>query len=228
MARIKRRRKIKRSSKMNSRITKLENQLKKTIEVKINDFRPTGFAPVNVTDAGLTYLAFARNLSQGEDSDQRVGNKICLLSQTFRGMVRSPAGPLDEQQNNVRILLVENVGYTGVTDLQLTDVLEYGDFGLYGTQVLVSPYKLKVPTTKKYRVLMDKVITMNKTDNGNYHFSKKITYGTKNDRGKILTFGDATDTFPNNHRLVFFAISDSNAANHPDLTLNVRNRYKDA
>lgn len=224
---MKRRRGVKRSSKMNARITRLENQLKKTIEIKVNDFRPTGFAPVNIDTTGLTYLAFARNLSQGEDSDERVGNKICLLSQTFKGMVRSPAGPLDEQQNNVRLILVENIGYTGVTDLALEDVLEYADFGLYGTQVLVSPYKLKVPTTKKYRVLMDKVITMNKTDNGNYHFTKKITYGTKNNKGKILSFESATDTFPNNHRLVFFAISDSSAANHPDLTLNVRNRYKD-
>jgi hypothetical protein len=215
------------SNNLAGRVSKLENMLNKTLENKISDFRPTGFAPVNVTSLGLTYLAFARNFLSGPDSDERVGNKVTLMSLTFRGELRAPASG-NEQHNQIRLIICENIGFTGATDLALSDVLEYSDFSTYGTQVFVSPYKTKVEATKRYRIIMDNIITLNQTTKGYYHFKKKVSYGTKNNRGKVLTFESPTDPFPNNHRLVMFAISDSTSAGHPDLTLNVRNVYKDA
>lgn len=216
------------NSALSSRVKTLENLVGKTMENKVNDFLNHPTTPQAITTSGLTYLAFARNLQTGDEGDQRIGNKMTLMSQTFRGCIRAPAGTLDEQQNQVRLLIVENVGFTGAVDLALTDVLQYGDFGLDGAQVFVSPYKTNANESKRYRVHLDKTITLNKTDKGYYHFKKRISYGSKTNPGKELTFAGPLESFPNNHRLVMFVISDSGVSGHPDIMFNVRNIYKDS
>lgn len=224
--RIVRRRKT--TSKLAEKVSKLESMLSKTIENKVSDFN-NGSNPIQFSTTPYSVLAFARGLSTGSDGDERVGNKMTLMSQSWRMTVRAPAGTLDEQQNQVRVLLVENVGFTGDTDLQLTDVLQYGNFVQYGSQVFISPYKTNATdSTKRYRILMDKVMTFSKTDKGYRHIRYKKRYGTKKNPGKILTFDNAVEQFPNNHRVVLFAISDSANANHPDIAWNCRNIYKDA
>jgi hypothetical protein len=215
------------SSKLAGRVKALESMVNKTMENKVVDY-DNGSSPTAISTTGLTFLAFARNLQTGDEGDQRVGNKITLMSQTFRGLIRAPSGVTDEAQNQVRILIVENLGYTGLSDLSLEDVLQKGLFSVDGTQVFVSPYKTNAAESKRYRVHYDKVVTLNKTDKGYFHFKKRISYGTKNNRGKVLSFATSTSSFPNNHRLVMFVISDSSIANHPDITWNVRNIYKDA
>lgn len=221
-------RRKKMSKQLSTRVRSLEALVGKTIENKVNDFQNHPSVPQAISTAGLTYLAFARNLQTGSDGDQRVGNKTTLMSQTFRGIIRAPAGIADESQNQVRMLIVENLGFTGVTDLALTDVLQYGSFSAHGEQVFCSPYKTNADTTKRYKVHMDKNITLNKTDKGYYHFKKRIAYGTKSSPGKVLTFAGPSESFPNNHRLVLFVVSDSGVAAHPDIIFNVRNIYKDA
>lgn len=213
------------SKTLKSRIKSLETMVGKTIENKVSNYRSHPNTPQPVSTAGLAYLAFARGYNTGTAGNERIGNKITLMSQTFKGVIRAPVGTLDEQQNQVRLLIVENVGFTGVTDLELTDVLEYGNFAVDGAMVFVSPYKTNVDTTKRYRVHMDRVITLNKTDKGYVHFKKRIAYGKS---GKALTFAGPLETFPNNHRLNLFVISDSAATAHPDILFNVRNIYKDA
>lgn len=217
----------------NKRLTKIEKKIKtltKTNENKVRDYNiPSMPNPQLISTTGLTYLAFARNLAVGTDGDQRIGNKITLMSQTWRGTIRGPTGIADEQQNQVRLLLVENVGFTGATDLALGDVLQYGNFGTNGGLVFNSPYRVNASdSTKRYKVHLDRVITLNKTDKGYYHFSKRINWGTKKSPGKVLTFDSPLDGFPNNHRMVLFVISDSAVSNHPDITWTCRNVYKDA
>lgn len=217
------------SSKIASRVQALESMLNKTMENKVQNFYnvPAG-TPQPCSTTGLTYLAFARNLTTGDEGDQRIGNKVTLMSQTFNGVIRAPTGVTDENQNQVRLLIVENVGFTGATDLSLEDVLEKGNFAVDGAHVFISPYKTNASITKRYKVHMDRVITLNKTDKGYYHFKKRISYGTKSNPGKVLTFASPLDQFPNNHRLCLFCISDSAVASHPDLLFSVRNKYKDA
>lgn len=217
----------KRNSKLSKRLSALESMVNKTIENKVVDY-DSGSTPTGISTTGLTYLAFARNLQTGDEGDQRIGNKITLMSQTFRGVIRAPAGTLDEQQNQVRILIVENLGFTGLSDLALNDVLQQGTFALGGGQVFISPYKTNAAENKRYRVHYDKVITLNKTDKGYFHFKKRITYGTKANPGKVLSFSGPLESFPNNHRMCMFLISDSAASNHPDVQWNVRNIYKDS
>lgn len=222
------RRRKKVSTRLASRVKSLETMVGKTIENKVTDFVNHPSTPQPIVPAGLTYLAFARNLQTGDEGDNRIGNKTTLMSQTFRGVIRAPAGTLDEQQNQVRLLIVENIGFTGATDLSLDDVLQYGDLTTDGAQRFVSPYKTNAQESKRYRVHMDRVITFDKTNKGYYHFKKRIAYGTKTNKGKVLTFGGPLDSFPNNHRMVLFVISDSGVTGHPDILFNVRNIYKDA
>lgn len=215
------------SSKLAGRVRKLETMVGKTMENKVVDYT-SGSTPTGISTSGLTYLAFARNLQTGDEGDQRIGNKITLMSQTFRGVIRAPSGVADEQQNQVRLLIVENLGYTGLSDLALNDVLQDGTFAIAGEQVFISPYKTNAAENKRYRVHYDKVIKLNKTDKGYFHFKKRISFGTKNNRGKVLSFAGPLESFPNNHRMCMFVISDSAIANHPDIAWNVRNIYKDS
>lgn len=213
------------SKAISKRVRTLETLVGKTIENKVQNYRNHNTTPQPISTAGYSQLAFARDLQTDVEGDARIGNKVTLMSQTFRGCIRAPSGVTDESQNQVRLLIVENVGFTSVTDLALTDVLEYGNFGIWGAQVFVSPYKTNVPATKRYRVHLDRVIHLNKTDKGYYHFKKRISYGKD---GKVLDFSGPMEGFPNNHRLCLFAISDSGVTNHPDIIFNVRNIYKDA
>jgi len=215
------------SKALSSRVAKLENMVNKTMENKVVDY-DNGSTPTAVSTTGVTFLAFARNMQTGDEGDQRIGNKVTLMSQTFRGLIRAPSGVTDEAQNSVRLLIVENLGYTGLSDLSIEDVLQKGVFSVDGTQVFVSPYKTNAAENKRYRVHYDRVITLNKTDKGYYYFKKRISYGTKNNPGKVLSFATSTSSFPNNHRLCMFCVSDSSLANHPDLTWNVRNIFKDS
>lgn len=221
------------SKSLQTRVTKLENMMTKTFENKVRDFNLVlynggSLNPDPVSTAGVSYLAFLRGLTAGPNDDNRVGNKITLMSQTFRGTIRAPYLPTDEQQNQVRILIVENLGFTGLSDLALNDVLQYGTFGVYGGLVFNSPYKYNASENKRYKVHYDKVISLDKTNKGYFQFTKRITYGTKKNRGKVLTYPGPLDQYPNNHRLNMFVISDSDVTSHPDIMWNVRNIYKDA
>lgn len=216
------------SNKLSARVSKLESMLSKTVENKVSDIN-SGGTPIGFSTTPYTQLAFARGLSTGADANERVGNKMTLMSQSWNITIRAPSGALDEQQNQVRLLLVENVGFTGTTDLALTDVLQFGDFPTYGTQVFISPYRTNAnDSTKRYKILFDKVMSFSKTDKGYRFLRYKKRYGTKKSPGKVLTFDSPVDAFPNNHRVVLFAISDSSVTAHPDITWNCRNIYKDA
>lgn len=215
------------STKLAGRVRKLETMVGKTLENKVKDI-DNGSIPDAVSTSGYVFRAFLKDISGGADNDDRVGDKITLMSQTFRGVIRAPSGIADEQQNQVRLLIVENIGWSGLTDLDLTDVLQKGNFALQGEQVFISPYKTAANENKRYRVHYDKVIKLNKTDKGYFHFKKRIAYGTKNNRGKVVTFSGPLSVYPNNHRMCLFCISDSGVTNHPDIAWQVRNIYKDA
>jgi len=207
--------------------------LQKTVENKVIDYTSQdnnsgSTVPDPISTTGNTYLAFLRNAQAGTDGDQRIGNKITLMSQTLRGTIRAPSGTLDEQQNHVRLLIVENIGWTGLSDLALDDVLQFGSFALHGSQVFMSPYKTNAAENKRYKVHYDRTFSMNKTDKGYFDFKKRIVYGTKANRGKVVTFAGPLESLPNNHRLVMFVISDSGVTNHPDITWNCRSIYKDS
>lgn len=208
-----------------TRIKRVENLVNKTIENKHVDFQATTVNGDQIYAASpVSKLAFFRQTGVGAGEDQRVGDKVTLMSQRF--MMNLLKGGTGDKQ--VRVLIVENVGYDSTTDLQLTDVLEYGLWSSDSNTVFTSPYKIGADSTKRYRVLYDKVFHLH--DNRPFvkiDFMKR--YGTKTNPGKVLNFEVDTADFPNNHRINAFAISDYATGTHPPtITMLCRNRYKDA
>ena len=199
----------------------------KTIENKHVDFLATAPNGTQIYAASpVSKLAFLRMDGTGANEDERVGDKITLMSQRFMFSLLKGAGSTNDQR--VRVLIVENIGYDAATDLQLTDVLEYGSWTTDQLQVFTSPYKLGADATKHYRVLFDKVYSL-------HAFRPFVTidytkrYGTKTNPGKVCTFELDTSDFPTNHRICAFAISDYPTGTAPPvITMDCRSRYKDA
>lgn len=210
---------------MAARIKRVENLVNKTIENKHVDYQATTVNGDQIYAASpVGKLAFFRQDGTGPGEDERIGDKVTLMSQRF--MMNLLKGGMGDKQ--VRVLIVENIGYDAATDLQLTDVLEYGSWATDSNTVFTSPYKIGADATKRYRVLYDKVFHLHdqrpfvKID-----FTKR--YGTKTNPGKVLNFELDTADFPNNHRINAFAISDYVTGTHPPtITMLCRNRYKDA
>jgi len=223
---LKKKRKVTRRRKpsMAARIKRVENMINKTMENKHVDYQATTVNGDQIyAQSPMSKLAFFRMDGVGSGEDARVGDKVTLMSQRF--MMNLKKGNNVDQR--VRILIVENVGYDSATDLQLTDVLEYGSWDTDNLTVMTSPYKLGADATKHYRVIYDKVHSLH--DNRPYvKIDVTKRYGTKTNPGKVCSYELDTADFPSNHRLNVFAISDYvTGVAPPTLTILCRNRYKD-
>jgi len=219
-----------------TRIKRVENLVNKTIENKHVDYQATTVNGDQIYAASpVSKLAFFRMSGTGAGESERVGDKVTLMSQRFMmnllkgdNHLNSAGTMVVKNDQQVRVLIVENVGYDSSTDLALTDVLEYGSFGTDNNTVFTSPYKIGADSTKRYRVLYDKVFHLH--DNRPFvkiDFMKR--YGTKTNPGKVLNYELDTADFPNNHRINCFAISDYVSGSYPPtITMLCRNRYKDA
>lgn len=218
----------KRGRGMNARLSKLEGLVGKTLENKVVDFTGTTPAGTDISTSGWFTVAWYRGGGEGADDNQFVGDKITLMSQTFRGQVIIPTiGVANDPNNQVRVLIVENLGFDTATDLDISDVLEFSSYATHGDLVFSSPYKSRGTNTKLYRVHYDKVHKLSNQGKGAQYsdIRKRIKYGKT---GKVCMFSGSGNTTPNNHRLCVFAISDSAVSDHPKLHLTCRSVYKDA
>lgn len=213
---------------VNKRVRALEKLVNKTMENKVLDLKSgTSFEDVPYT--GYSASQFIRNLATGDSQGGRIGNDITLMSQTIRAQIRAPFGTGAEQLSRVRVLVVESLDYQGSgNDLTLNDVLEYGEWATSAFQIFISPYKSSANTNKRYKVHYDKVFDLNLTDKGYVNVKKRIAFGNKKNKGKVVSFASAIDTTPNNHRMFLFAVSDSGTTPHPQIVWNSRAIYKDA
>ena len=186
-----------------SRVKRVENLVNKTIENKHVDYQATAVNGTQIyAGTPVEKLAFLRMDGTGANEDERVGDKITLMSQRFMMSLRKGTGSNNDQR--VRLMIVENIGYDSATDLTVTDVLEYGAWDTDNITQFTSPYKLGADATKHYRVLYDKVFSL--TDTKPYakiDFTKR--YGTKTNPGKVCSFELDTSDFPTNHRICAFA-----------------------
>ena len=221
------------------RVKRVENLVNKTIENKHVDYQATSTPGDQIYAASpISKLAFIRMSGVGAGESLRVGDKVTLMSQRFMmnlikgdNSIHTDASGNSYVLNNdqqVRILIVQNVGFDSSTDLQLTDVLEYGLWSTDSNTVFTSPYKIGADSTKRYRVLYDKVFHLhNERPFAKVDFAKK--YGTKTNPGKVLSYENDTADFPNNHRINVFAISDYVTGSYPpQLSILARSKYKDA
>lgn len=208
-----------------ARVSRVESIIKKTLEKKYSDYRPTAVDGDPITNAAsLDKAAFFRIADVGAGESKRVGNKVTLLSQRFM-MNLVKGGPGDKI---VRILVVNNPNYESSATITKDDVLQFGNWAADEFGVFTSPYQMNVDASKKYKVLYDKTFSL--TDIRPYvkiDFMKK--YGTKTSPGKVCDFEFDTSDFPTNHRVSVFAITDhTSGTNAPRVHILCRNKYIDA
>lgn len=219
---VRRRRKVLKDKKQDSRIKKLESFVYKTMENKQVNYRQN----LSISSTGTATYPFL-SLQQGTGdgsaypSNARIGNSITLMSQRFDMNLIGETGTF----NQVRVILAESVD--GNTSLALSDILEYSNFLIDGDIVFVSPYTTKTSTNKRYKIHMDRLVELHGTGDAGKataQLHKVIRYGKA---GKVVNFNDNAAE-ATNHKLQLFCISDSAAAGHPSAKYNVRSTFKDA
>lgn len=223
------RKKMLKDKSQDKRIKSLEKMVYKTIENKQLNERVTSSAVDSVTPFVAT--GFLQTGIGAEDGDQsgssaaaRIGNSITLMNQRVNYTLEAAA--LDVY-NRVRVLIVESMD--GNQLLSLGDILQYDDYSVFNNLVFVSPYTTKTDTNRRYKIHSDRVFELNSNAKGATAYHKEnIKFREGGSPGKILEFDGNTSTFPNNHNLMIFAISDSTVSPHPRISAAIRSTYKDA
>lgn len=196
----------------NQRIKKLEQLVLPAIERKSRD--------INAFGALISTSGYANQpifqLEQGDANNQRIGDKVTLLSHQVSMALAS--------QDNTQTIRVMFIVTPSTTALSISDVLEYGNYTTHGDAVFSSPYKRKANTAENtYKVMFDKV----------YHFRSNQRVLTDKYElvpkkgGKQVQFQSAGSVMPENYQLQILAISDSSAAPHPAISYTVRSKYLD-
>ncbi len=212
-------------------VKSLKKFVMKTIE---NKQQNTNAVDQNVLDIGYAsrpYIALQQGTQDGDDRSSatqrnaRVGNTITLMrSQLKFQLGMQTAGPSEVR---VRLLVVESVD--GNQELNFEDILQAGQNSgtLVGTSsdAYTSLYTTKTDTNKRYKIHIDKVVTLNFYRNQNYYKSLSIRYGKT---GRVIEF-DGNNLEPVNHNLQILAISDtSSVSTCPKISYSLRHTYKDA
>jgi len=209
--------------KQTKRIKDLEQFVYKTIENKQINAQAGN---INVPSTGYTNSTFLRVRAgvgdgAGLADTARIGNSITLMRQAFSFNLKMRSGADD--YNQLRLLIVESV--EGSESLVLSDILEYSNYSVFGDMVFASPYTTKTTTNRRYKVHMDRNITLTTTHKPAAVLKHVVRYKG----GKLVGFGGVSvESIPTNHRLQFFVLSDSTAVQHPQLDWQCRSTYKDA
>lgn len=209
------------------RISTLEKFVKKTVENKqvnfINSLNAT--ATVSVTDLSLL---LNQGVTDGGDinivgaQEARIGNSVTLMEQHFKFSAHLPLA-VPDTNNSLRVIIVESAD--GNQPLAYRDVINYANAVVYSAeQLMLSGYTTKTTTNRRYRVLMDKRITLSQFGKPyiNWSFRKKY----KN--GKVIEFNDDLSSSPTSWKQQMFLISDSTLPGHPILDYYYRFTFKDA
>lgn len=218
-------------SSLRKEVKTLKKFVMKTIE---NKQQNTNILDQNVLDIGYVsrpYLALSQGTQDGDDRSSatqrnaRVGNTITLMrSQMKIQLKKASSGPSEVR---VRLIVVESVD--GNQDLNFEDILQAAQNAgtLVGTNsdAYTSLYTTKTDTNKRYKIHMDKVVTLNFYRNNFYYKNLNLRYGKT---GQVIEY-DGNNLEPVNHNLQILAISDtSTTGTCPKISYSLRHTYKDA
>ncbi|AXH77786.1 MAG: hypothetical protein [Cressdnaviricota sp.] len=219
---FKRRTKVRKDKKQDSRIKNLEEFVYKTIENKQIQYQNQ----TTVSSSGFTASSYLLPiLATGADDGNvnndtaRIGNTISLMRTCLTGNVKVASA---DGFNRIRLMLVASKD--GAQEITASDVLSYHDYTIHGDLVFSSQYTTKSATNKNYNVLMDKVIDLNVY--GPAYKSFKFVKRWKS--GKELMYDGVGASAPTNYKLSLIGVSDSGSVLHPELNYMIRNTYKDA
>lgn len=196
----------------NQRLKKLEQLILPAVERKSRDVLASGAA---ISTSGYANQPMFQ-LEQGDGADQRIGDKVTLMNHNVTMTLAKGDGT-----NSIRIIWIYTPSTTALT---ISDVLQYGNYTLYGDQVFSSPRKKRAATAENtYNVLFDKVYHLNSDDALQTDAYQLIP----NKNGRQVQFQSDGSVMPENYQLQILAISDSAAVAHPTISYVCRSYYVD-
>ena len=175
--------------------------------------------------------SFALRTNQGTAAEgtnaagiSRIGNTINLRSMRFRFWLQlaknSDGVPIEVNTSTVcRIILADNL--TDNTGLSATDLLQ--DATSYP---ITSPYKNKVSGGKRYRILMDKVITISgRRSDKVFNYSMPLPKS-----GRVVHYDGNLSQYPSDFNLSLVYVCDATgptSGNKPQLNMYNIARFED-
>ncbi len=245
------------SSAMQKRISKLEQQMvpiQKTFEQRQYDYTSaittglSGYALSHATSAAWSMSSLCPTLQSNNGASGaillgtvRLGDKITLKSLSIRGEVRGTIG--SELDSRVRVLLVKFKEYdpgTSAATLTSQVLQQYPTTtGAYPSNLstIYSSYKnvIDVANTAdlvKYQVLYDKVFNMQDqgvaASNNQNCWRYKFNINHRFKNGLVCQYGKNLSDEPELNNIVLIMISDSSIAPHPQTNFVSRFKYMDA
>jgi len=157
----------------------------------------------------------------------RIGNEINLRHYVVTGYVKLPTNSdgqlVGGSQSNVncRIIFADNL--TNTDQLTLSDVVQEA---APTRNALNSPYKNKVASGKRYKILADYKFNLSPT-HATQRFKFKMPLPKS---GRVLHYEGAVNDDPSDLNVSCIAICDVSplSANQPDMLWNVKTRFTDA
>jgi len=234
---------------------KLEPVLK-TFEQRQYDFAPVG-APT-YTGVPLSYTTpqvwrmsdFCPTLQDGttasaQNGTVRLGDKITLKSLRFRGEVRAcdSAGVAAERTNIVRLILVRFMdSVVALTNAEIVSaVLQQYPTITGGTMssvtAMYSSYKNVIDSNNSlkiqgYDIIDDKTFLLTNPQaplaSGDEPWRRRFQIDEFFKKGLVCQYSKPLSDQPDINQICLIAISDSQLAPHPDITLVSRAKYMDA
>ncbi len=218
---VKRKAKTSIDKKQTRRIKDLENFVFKTIENKQLNFKDTNNALTTTWFEAGQFMAGSIGAEDGSDygDPARIGNSVTLMAQRFNINLQKST---TDEYNQMRIIIAESVD--GAQPLDIRDILRYHDYSIDGNLVFSSPYTTKTNANRNYRIKMDKCFNLTPTK-PTANIERVLKYGKT---GKVVDYPGVGVSFPTNHCVNVFMVSDSTAVAHPFMDYAVRSTYKDA
>ena len=214
-------RKTSTDKKQDNRLKTLEKFVYQTIENKQLNYTSGNNA---LTTAWQETGQFMASEPGPEDGNQygdpaRIGNSVTLMSQRFNLNMQKSSS---DDYNQIRVIIAES--QDGASLLQASDVLRYHDYSIHGNLIFSSPYTTKTNANKNYKIKMDKTFNLTPTK-PTIDIQHVVKFGKT---GKVVDYPGVGVSFPTNHCMNIFLVSDSFAVAHPFYDLAVRSTYKDA
>lgn len=167
---------------------------------------------------------FGRTIGGDEDTGERVGNSITVMNATMKFIIQPDP---TVEFGAYRMILV--VPYTSSAILEIGDILANAGDDVLDTTT--SFYQTNIGNGKKYKILMDKVVTvgMGSSLRPYYTFAYKFPIEKS---GKVLTYADSVSQNPTNYNVHLFMISENGPTDtafaHGGIGYRLKVRYKDA
>jgi len=240
---------------INALEAKLEPVLK-TFEQRQYDYAPAG-APT-YTGVPLSYTTpqvwrmsdICPTLQDGTTASAqygtvRLGDKITLKSLRFRGEVRAcdSAGTAAERTNIVRLILVRFPdSVVALTNAEIVSAVlqQYPTVTGGGTSSVTacySSYKNVIDTTNSlpiqgYDIIEDRTFLLTNPQaplaSGSEAWRRRFSIDHFYKKGLVCQYSKPLSDQPDINQIVLIALSDSQIAPHPDMTLVSRVKYMDA